>query len=77
MQALLGGDILHKPPLFLATAGTIGLGSTAGDDIAELVVDTAAVIDEVSGSLPADFPSEVAGPVLEGLAKAARRLAEM
>lgn len=42
--------------------------------IDEVVEQTPAVIQAVQARLPADFPTSVAGPILEGLQDAARRL---
>lgn len=58
-----------------AVARRNGLGSVAGELMEELAEATPAVIDKVSGSLPADFPPSVAEPIFSGLQAAARKLA--
>ncbi|MFT4102939.1 MAG: type II toxin-antitoxin system HipA family toxin [Burkholderiaceae bacterium] len=59
---------------FEATAADCGLGPWAESLIDELVARTPAAIDAVAAGLPGDFPTAVSGPILEGLADAARRL---
>jgi serine/threonine-protein kinase HipA len=66
-----------QPRHWLATAGAVGLGATARDDISQLATNTDAVINEVSSSLPAGFPEKVSDSIFDGLAKAGRRLAEI
>lgn len=48
----------------------------AASIIDELVARTPAAIDEAGRSLPKDFPSSVADPILDGLSRAAKALAQ-
>jgi len=66
-----------QPRHWLATAGTIGLDSTAAEDISHLAADTQSVIEKVTKSIPKEFPNAVLDPIIDGLAKAAERLAEV
>ncbi len=51
------------------------LGGIADALIAELAEATPRVVGEVAGELPPDFPAAISGPILQGLEKAAKRLA--
>ncbi len=64
------------PRHWLSTANRIGLAATAEEDLVQLATDADAVIDRVASMLPADFPSEVSGPVFNGLAKKAAQILE-
>lgn len=59
-----------------AEAKRNGLGS-AGPLIDEILAQTPGVVDQVWGTLSADFPDFVASPLLGGLERAAARLKEM
>jgi serine/threonine-protein kinase HipA len=57
------------------TARRCGMGKAMPALIDELIERTADVIATVGGVLPRDFPDDVAGPILEGLRRAAAELA--
>lgn len=59
---------------WLDTANTCDLGTEAENLIAELVDRTPAVLEHVSSLLPDNFPTNVAGPILDGLKKASDQL---
>lgn len=61
-----------------AQARQLNLGrAIAQEIIAELLEATDAVISAVSAQLPADFPGDVAGAILDGIKKQAASLAAM
>jgi serine/threonine-protein kinase HipA len=60
---------------WLQTARLCGLASRAEEQIEDLIARTPDVVREVASRLPKDFPIAVSGPVLEGLAASARKLA--
>jgi len=59
---------------WLDTANTCDLGTEAEHLIAGLVDRTPAVLEHVSSLLPDNFPTNVAGPILDGLKKASDQL---
>lgn len=58
-----------------AIAKRNSMGSDFASSIEEVLQKTPAVIDSISAQLPADFPENVAAPILEGLRRQAQRLA--
>ncbi len=58
-----------------STAKLCGLAGHIDGVIMEVIERTPQVIAEIAAGLPDDFPNSVAGPVLDGLGKAAKRLA--
>jgi serine/threonine-protein kinase HipA len=66
-----------QPRHWIATAKTIGLESTAAEDISRLVADTPAVIEKITRSVPSEFPREVLDPIVDGLAGSAKRLSAL
>lgn len=62
---------------FNATAQKCFYGPDAEDLIAAILARTPEVIERMSARLPADFPRQVAGTILDSLADSARRLASM
>lgn len=62
---------------FNRTAAQMGFGSSAEPVIGDILGRSASVIAEVGKALPRGFPSEVADPVLGGLAAASKRLGAM
>jgi serine/threonine-protein kinase HipA len=62
---------------FSSTALAVGYADTAEPLVSELIARTPAVIDEVSGDLPAGFSEAVAAAVFEGLQAAADALEAM
>jgi serine/threonine-protein kinase HipA len=59
---------------WLDTANACDLGPEAEQIIIALVERTPTVLEQLSASLPDDFPTSVAEPILNGLEKAARQL---
>ncbi len=59
---------------WVTTAEHCNAGKEIEPIISELVERTPQVIAEVSENLPAGFPEQVAGPILEGLARSAQKL---
>jgi serine/threonine-protein kinase HipA len=59
---------------WIATAKRNGIGQEGEVIINELIARTPGVVDWVQAQLPKGFPSAVAGPILDGLTVAARRL---
>jgi len=66
-----------QPRHWMATATKTGLSASASEDIARLVADTPSVIERTAKSVPADFPSDVLDPILDGLQASSKRLAEL
>lgn len=66
-----------QPRHWLSTANKAGLGASAREDIAELVARTPKVIERVSAALPKNFPQKVAQPIFDGLARSAKKLADL
>ncbi|HET6568213.1 MAG TPA: type II toxin-antitoxin system HipA family toxin [Rhodothermales bacterium] len=66
-----------QPRHWLSTAASVGLQSTIHEDIHGLVSQAPAVVNSVSGRLPAGFPEHVAGPILDGLLESANRLSAL
>jgi serine/threonine-protein kinase HipA len=64
-----------QPRHWTSTARSIGLESSALEDIARLVGDTPAVIANVVKLVPTGFPKKVLEPILDGLEKSTKRLA--
>lgn len=62
---------------WISTAKAIGLEATAEEDILRLADGAAGVADAVSAMLPRGFPAEVSGPILDGLLRAAKKLADL
>jgi serine/threonine-protein kinase HipA len=63
-----------QPRHWLTMAASVGLQSTVLEDIHGLVSRAPAVVNDVSGRLPAGFPEHVAGPILDGILESANRL---
>ena len=61
-------------PHWIATAKRNGIGSEGEAIIDELIARTPAVVATVQSQLPPGFPANIAGPILDGLAKAAKKL---
>jgi serine/threonine-protein kinase HipA len=59
---------------WLHTAKLCGIAAQAEAEIEALMANTPRVIAEVAAALPADFPTAISGPVLDGLVETARRL---
>jgi serine/threonine-protein kinase HipA len=76
-----GGANMHyrvfevRRPHWLTTAQRNGIGREGEAIIDELIARTPGVVARVSAELPRGFPESVAGPILDGLTGAARRLA--
>ena len=66
-----------QPRHWVATAREVGLEATAEEDILYLADRATAVAEKVSASLPRGFPEHVSGPILDGLLRAAKKLAEL
>ncbi len=60
-----------------AMARRCGLARDVEDLIHDLIDRTPRVVAAVSKQMPADFPQDVVGPILDGLAAASRRLGSM
>lgn len=60
---------------WIETAQRNGIGDEGEAIVNELLARTPGVIATVRTQLPADFPEAVSGPILAGLAKAAKKLA--
>lgn len=64
-----------QPRDWLSTAARARFSVEQAREILEdCAARTPAVIEEVAGSLPTDFPEEVSEPILDGVRKAGRRL---
>lgn len=61
---------------FEHTAADCGLGGSVQTLIEDLVERTPEVLRQVTAAIPAGFSDGVSGPILEGLAQAARRLGQ-
>lgn len=60
---------------WIATAKRNGIGAEGAVILNELLARTPGVIARVQAELPAQFPEAIAGPILNGLANGAKRLA--
>jgi serine/threonine-protein kinase HipA len=61
---------------FNVTARACGLGENMERIISEVIEKTPSVIERIGAELPRDFPEELFGSITDGLARAARELAD-
>lgn len=64
-----------RRPHWIATAKRNGIGIEGKSIIDELIARTPGVVSAVQSQLPPGFPATIAGPILDGLTEAAKRLA--
>lgn len=64
-----------RRPHWIAAAKRNGIGSEGEAIIDELIARTPGVVSRVQSQLPPGFPATIAGSILDGLTKAAKRLA--